>query len=140
MACSGSKFLTAHWDAGLDRWVGGAQDNDVQAGAPHSGKGSISQGFVFGDGTVTKIDNTQTPARLFGARQFLGSKEDDDRRRQRQRRQRRGEEKDGDEDEDIPPGLQFLQGMHAATGNQSRCTGPVSERPRSCCLRRRSEF
>jgi hypothetical protein len=26
------EFLSAHWDVGLDRWVGGAQDNDVQAG------------------------------------------------------------------------------------------------------------
>lgn len=119
------EFLTAHWDAGLDRWVGGAQDNDVQAGAPHSKKGSVAQGFVFGDGTVTKIDNTQTPARLFGARQFLGSKADDDRRQRRQRRQRQrrrrnsernhnsldeGGEDEEDDDDDIPPGLQFLQG------------------------------
>ena len=119
------EFLTAHWDAGLDRWVGGAQDNDVQAGAPHSKKGSVAQGFVFGDGTVTKIDNTQTPARLFGARQFLGSKADDDRRQRRQRRQRQrrrrnsernhnsldeGGEEEEEEEDDIPPGLQFLQG------------------------------
>eukprot|EP00937_MAST-01D_sp_MAST-1D-sp2_P003279 g3279.t1 len=76
------EFLTAHWDYKEARWVGGAQDNDVQM-SPR-GADSLAQrdappaeGIVFGDGTVTAVDNSQAPARLFGTRQFLGQRDSD---------------------------------------------------------------
>ena len=39
---------------------------------------SVATGFVMGDGTITQIDNSVAPARLFGARQFLGSRDVED--------------------------------------------------------------
>ena len=40
---------------------------------PENAKPSdIATGFVFGDGTVTLVDNVHNPARLYGTTQFLG--------------------------------------------------------------------
>lgn len=68
----GMEMLSAQWDATLDRWIAGAQDNDVQLAPPGTTGDSMSYGVVMGDGTVTAVDNTVMPARLFGARQCLG--------------------------------------------------------------------
>ena len=48
--------------------------DDVQAAVPHatSHTDQAAFGFVFGDGTVTAVDASEEPARLFGSRQFLG--------------------------------------------------------------------
>jgi hypothetical protein len=44
------EFLTAVWDARLDRWAGGAQDNSVQVAPPHAASTAVSIGVVGGDG------------------------------------------------------------------------------------------
>ena len=75
------EFLSAHWDPFLKRWVAGAQDNDVQASVPDSvaNPSAVAFGFVMGDGTITDVDASAVPARLWGARQFMGSMMDLDR-------------------------------------------------------------
>lgn len=96
------EMLSAHLDPNGEtgRWVAGSQDNCVQVG----GVGSTvpAKGFVFGDGTVTAVDNTQTPSRLYGSRQFAGAYEDDDHVR------RAGESGGDDDDSDV--GIGFMQG------------------------------
>ena len=69
------EFLTAHWDAADARWVGGAQDNDVQLAPPACAPDDAALGINFGDGTVTAVDNSQTPARIFGTTQFYGQRD-----------------------------------------------------------------
>ena len=73
----GMEFLSANWDATANRWIGGAQDNDVQVAPPNTTSDNKAWGVVFGDGTVTAVDNTVSPARLWGARQCLGVGPDD---------------------------------------------------------------
>jgi hypothetical protein len=123
----GMELLTAHWDYRLERFVAGAQDNDVQIGPPRSAETHTPAfGFVFGDGTTTAVDNVANPARLYGARQFAGQYSDDQVTGRRHRRakwgRRAGKGKGagggdtGDDDDDdgggggIPPGLQFASG------------------------------
>jgi hypothetical protein len=71
------EFLTAHWDAKGARWVGGAQDNDVQVAPEHCTSQSTALGINFGDGTMTAVDNSVTPTRLYGTTQFYGQRDDD---------------------------------------------------------------
>ena len=71
------EILSASWDAALERWIGGAQDNDVQLAPPGTDWNTTASGIVMGDGTLTAVDNTVAPARLFGTRQFLGQRDID---------------------------------------------------------------
>ena len=71
------EFVSGHWDPQGKRWIGGAQDNDVQVG-PVNGT-TRALGVVMGDGTVTAVDAKASPPRLFGCTQNLGNFADDDR-------------------------------------------------------------
>eukprot|EP00940_MAST-03C_sp_MAST-3C-sp2_P001272 g1272.t1 len=76
---SGSmELITAYIDPKHPRrWIGGAQDNCVQifdAKDPLS----LARGIVEGDGTVTAVDPTTNPSRLYGTTQFMGNFIDDD--------------------------------------------------------------
>lgn len=65
------EFLYAHWDSRLERFVGGAQDNDVQVSLPRAKGEMRSMGLFGGDGAKTDVDNVHCPARLFGSVQNL---------------------------------------------------------------------
>lgn len=110
------EVISAHWDAHLDRYVAGAQDNDVQVGPPNASYTSVAAGVVMGDGTWTAVDNTQQPARLFGSRQFMGQFDDDDHVSAGVQAPPDGDADDGDEDDDAGPipaqnaGLVFVSG------------------------------
>ena len=66
------ELLSAHYDNRDNRFVAGAQDNCAQVTEPNAAPTSTAIGFVEGDGTVTMVDNVQSPARLYGTTQFLG--------------------------------------------------------------------
>jgi hypothetical protein len=66
------ELLSAHYDNRNNRFVAGAQDNCAQVTEPNAAPTSTAVGFVEGDGTVTLVDNVQSPARLYGTTQFLG--------------------------------------------------------------------
>lgn len=72
------EVLSAHWDSNSKTFVAAAQDNSVQIGPSGCEIGSgcavrPSVGFIMGDGTITAVDSTQSPSRIFGACQFMGS-------------------------------------------------------------------
>ena len=66
------EYISISYDVKLDRWAAGAQDNNVHISQPncvaHAKENSIC--WTGGDGTMTTVDNSVTPARLFGADQF----------------------------------------------------------------------
>jgi hypothetical protein len=102
------EFLTAHYDSRGDRYVGGAQDNSAQVMPLHSTSDTPAIGFVGGDGTITLVDNSHNPSRLYGTTQFLGvgsidldpsSTNDHDK-----------EVHDDDDDDEDCGGLCFVQG------------------------------
>ena len=100
------EFLSVAYDAENMRWIAGAQDNDVQVskqGVAHA------TGVVLGDGTVVAADNTLSPPRLFGARQFLGVGPADAARGP-------GEGGGDDDDGDLGAGLMFVQGEDVQVG------------------------
>ena len=121
------EFLSAAWDPHAHRWVAGAQDNDVQVSPPNASSSAVAAGIVLGDGMATAVDASVSPSRLWGTRQFLGSKRADVRRRQRARALREDthdrdddhdddpddyddDHGDGDGDGDAMPGFCFVQG------------------------------
>ena len=106
------EILSASWDAGLSRWIGGAQDNDVQLAPPGTAWNATATGVVMGDGTLTAVDNTLSPARLFGTRQFLGQRDIDGVGRARGAARRGGVRGGAD-----APGFMF------ATGDPPRVVG-----------------
>jgi len=79
------EFYSAHWDAAGERWIGGAQDNDVQVAPERCGASDVALGINFGDGTSTATDNSVSPTRLFGTTQFYGQRDDDGVRAARKR-------------------------------------------------------
>ena len=82
------EFISAHYEPTTNSWVGGAQDNCVQF-AYNATPTTRAIGFIGGDGTVTAIDSSVTPARFYGATQFLGNFDDDDQPHARRRAHRR---------------------------------------------------
>ena len=78
---SAMEFVSAAWDWRDKRWVAGAQDNDVQVAPPNAKAGDVAAGIVLGDGMSTAVDSSVSPSRLWGTRQFLGSRRADIRRR-----------------------------------------------------------
>jgi len=65
------EFTSASYDGRLDRWIAGAQDNNVQISVP--GRPLVpASGYVGGDGTRTEADNTNCPTRMIGGCQFAG--------------------------------------------------------------------
>ena len=127
------EFLSATWDWRANRWVAGAQDNDVQVAPRNAIATSVAAGIVLGDGMVTAVDSASNPSRLWGTRQFLGSRRADMRRRRRMRRLREwrssddgdddGDDDDDDDDgdDDFMPGFCFTQGDNATDLSQRVC-------------------
>lgn len=72
------ELVSAHWDPNDKRWVGGAQDNTVMFAVKNARSTDQATGFIFGDGTVTAVDSSISPSRLWGSTQFLGNVVDDD--------------------------------------------------------------
>ena len=66
------EFISISYDVAQDRWAAGAQDNNVHLSQPncvaHAKENSVC--WTGGDGTMTTVDNSVSPARLFGADQF----------------------------------------------------------------------
>ena len=113
---SSLELLSAHYDPQNDRYVAGAQDNCAVVTKMNASSSDVAIGFVEGDGTVTLVDSTSSPSRLFGTTQFLGvgtieidpdskgmsneeDQDDDD-----------GDDDDDDDDDDDCGGLCFVQG------------------------------
>ena len=94
----GMEFLSASWDWRAERWVAGAQDNDVQVAPPNARPTDVATGIVLGDGMATAVDASVSPSRLWGTRQFLGSRRGEVRRRL------------DDTDDDFMPGFCFSRG------------------------------
>lgn len=63
------EVISVGYDNRLNRWVAGAQDNDVQFLIPNQGLQSI--GYLGCDGTKVLIDNAHCPARMYGSCQLL---------------------------------------------------------------------
>jgi len=72
------ELVCADWDPVGRRWVGGAQDNDVQVAPINTTSTGRAIGVVGGDGSVTAVDAIADPPRLWGATQLLGNIADDD--------------------------------------------------------------
>lgn len=72
---SSLELLSAHYDPQNDRYVAGAQDNCAIVTKPNAPASAVATAtcFVDGDGTVTMVDSTTSPSRLFGTTQFLGA-------------------------------------------------------------------
>lgn len=76
---SGSmELISAHLDPKTGFWIGGAQDNCVQIFSNPENPLALARGIVDGDGTVTAVDATTTPSRMYGTTQFMGNFIDDD--------------------------------------------------------------
>ena len=66
------EFYNVGWDNRNNRYVGGAQDNNVLISVVNATGKDPAFAFAGGDGTVVSVDNVNCPARLFGCAQFLG--------------------------------------------------------------------
>ena len=103
---SSLELLSAHYDPKNDRYVAGAQDNCAMVTKANATPGDVAYGFVDGDGTVTLVDSSSTPSRLFGTTQFLGVgtiENDPD-------AMDHSSDDDDDDDDDGCGGLCFVQG------------------------------
>jgi len=68
------EFIVVAYDRHGDRWIAGAQDNDVQVSAPGCVTNSHQPATGLGttdDGTSAAVDNSVNPARLYGSGQNL---------------------------------------------------------------------
>ena len=122
------EIISAHWDPNGKRWVGGAQDNDVVAtmssNASNGGAGvgsatAVAFGFLGGDGTVTAVDSSVKPSRLWGAVENMGyaasdepgpgreTKEDDKDEDDGEDKDEEDNEDDKDDDDDDCHGFGF---------------------------------
>ena len=116
------EFLSAGWDRHANRWVAGAQDNDVQVAPPNVSATDVAAGIVLGDGMQTAVDDSVSPSRLWGTRQFLGSRRGELRRRRLERRATSDPRADSVESregvEDSLPGFCFTRGDAWNTTNR----------------------
>eukprot|EP01062_Namystynia_karyoxenos_P064198 TRINITY_DN570_c1_g1_i1.p1 TRINITY_DN570_c1_g1~~TRINITY_DN570_c1_g1_i1.p1 ORF type:complete len:927 (+),score=309.49 TRINITY_DN570_c1_g1_i1:83-2782(+) len=65
------EIVQAAWDAELQRWVGGAQDNGVQLSPPQADGRQQALSIIMGDGCLTEVDNQHRPSRIWGSTQHL---------------------------------------------------------------------
>ena len=72
------EMVSADWDPSQRRWVGGAQDNDVMFSRANASAVDVAVGFIGGDGTVTAVDSSASPSRLWGAVENMGNGESEE--------------------------------------------------------------
>jgi hypothetical protein len=105
---SALELVSARYDPQDDRYVAGAQDNCAIVTKPMARPQDVGLGFVEGDGTVTAVDSSAHPSRLFGTTQFLGVGTIDDDPKSGSGSQ--GEDIHDDDDDQNCGGFCFVQG------------------------------